>query len=176
MRIIGTDRQISVINCGSRELSVNGEYFSIPFSLGCAVNQLPIFHLTNSHARYEERRQLIPDLEHIPQDEASTDGFDVAALIAQAMDQKEWSAGADEVYKAHVIYPTASYEKLVLLTGWVPYATVTALQEGRAMLQPITLSREVIHIPTNPDCDWKEIDLFQIIAGLIDEGAKLSAV
>lgn len=74
------------------------------------------------------------------------------------------------------MYPTASYRKMVLLTGWVLSTTVTALKEGHEMLEPIQLSREVIDIPTNSDCDWKKIDLFQVIAGLIDEAVMLSAV
>ncbi|KNZ72444.1 hypothetical protein J132_03324 [Termitomyces sp. J132] len=172
---VGVDRQISVDNDGSPEIEVNGESFSIPFSLGCSVNDSPIFHLLDSLARYEERRQLIPDLKYVAQDEVSTDSFDVAALIAQAANQKEWSAGPDGIYKAHVLYPTSTYKKLVLLTGWVSYSTVVALREGHEMLEPITLSREIIDVPCDPHCDWKEIVLFRIIAGLIDESIELSA-
>ena len=101
MRRVGADRQISVHNTGSHKLKVNGESFSIPFLLGCTVNGLPIFHFLNSSARYEERRELIPDLEHVPQDESSTDAFDVAALIAQAGNQKEWTTGPDGIYKVY---------------------------------------------------------------------------
>ncbi|KAG5334234.1 hypothetical protein C0989_003846, partial [Termitomyces sp. Mn162] len=174
MQRVGRDRQVSVVNDGSPKIEVNGESFSIPFHLGCTVNDSPIFHLIDSFARYEERRHLVPDLEHVAQDEVSTDGFDVAALIAQAANQKEWSSGPDGIYKAHVLYPTSTYKKLVLLTGWVPYKTVVALREGHETLEPITLSRELIDVPCDPHCDWNEIVLFQIIAGLIDESTKLS--
>ncbi|KAG5349483.1 hypothetical protein C0989_003527 [Termitomyces sp. Mn162] len=172
---VGIDRQISVVNDGSPKIEVNGESFSIPFHFGCTVNDSPIFHLIDSPARYEERRQLIPDLKYVAQDEVSTDALDVAALIAQAANQKEWSSGSDGIYKAHVLYPTATYKELVLLTGWVPYKTAVALREGHETLEPITLSREIIDVPCDPHCDWKEIVLFQIIAGLIDESTKLSA-
>ncbi|KAG5730226.1 hypothetical protein E4T56_gene11642 [Termitomyces sp. T112] len=176
MQRVARDRQVSVVNDGSPEIEVNGGGFSIPFHLGCSVDDSPIFHLIDSFARYEERRQLVPDLEHVAQDEVSTDALDVAALIAQAANQKEWSSGPDGIYKAHVLYPTSNYKKLVLLTGWVPYKTVIALREGHEMLEPISLSREIIDVPCDPHCDWKKIPLFQIIAGLIDESVKLSAM
>ncbi|KAG5331322.1 hypothetical protein C0989_008191 [Termitomyces sp. Mn162] len=172
---VGVDRQISVVNDGSPEIEVNGESFSIPFHLGCTVNDSPIFHLIDSPARYQERLYLIPDLEYVAQDEVFTDALDVGALIAQAANQKEWSSGPDGIYKAHVLYPTSTYTKLVLLTGWVPYKTVVALREGHETLEPITLSHEIIDVPRDPHCEWEEIVLFKIIAGLIDESIELSA-
>ncbi|KAG6860020.1 hypothetical protein C0995_000422 [Termitomyces sp. Mi166 len=176
MRTVGDDRQISVCNDGTHELEVNGETFAIPFHLGCDIDGIPVFHLTNSFALYEERRQLIPDLVHEPQDEISTDAFDVAALIAQAASQKESSAVHDGIYETHVMYSTSTYKKLVALTGWVPSTTITALKEGYETIEPIILSREVIDVPSETRCDWKEIDLYQIIAGFIDAGARALAL
>ncbi|KAG6872359.1 hypothetical protein C0995_010323 [Termitomyces sp. Mi166 len=198
MRSVGDDRQISVQNHGSRELKVNGESFAIPFHLGCDVDGITVFQLTDSVARYEERRQLIPDLVHEPQDEISTDAFDVAALIAQAASQKESFAAHDGIYEVFLdcfyastfvltlvgFFPPDSchlpylytYKKLVVLTGWVPSTTITALKEGHEMIEPIILSREVIDVPSKTRCDWKEIDLYQIIAGFVDAGARALAL
>ncbi|KAG6860527.1 hypothetical protein C0995_010202 [Termitomyces sp. Mi166 len=155
MRTVGDDRQISVKNHGSRELEVNGESFAIPFHLGCDVDGITVFQLTDSVARYEERRQLIPDLVHEPQDEISTDAFDVAALIAQAASQKKSFAAHDGIYETHVMYPSSTYKK----TGGVD-------------------SREVIDVPSTSKtrCDWTEIDLYRIIAGFIDTGARALAL
>ncbi|KAG6872357.1 hypothetical protein C0995_010321 [Termitomyces sp. Mi166 len=150
--------------------------FAIPFHLGCDIDGIPVFHLTDSFARYEERRQLIPDLVHEPQDEISTDAFDVAALIAQAASQKESFAAHDGIYETHVMYPTSTSKKLVVLTGWVPSTTITALKEGHEMIEPIVLSREVIDVPSETCCDWTEIDLYQIIAGFIDASVRALAL
>ncbi|KAG6860349.1 hypothetical protein C0995_012418 [Termitomyces sp. Mi166 len=176
MRTVGDDRRIFVWNSGTHELEVNGESFAIPFHLGCDVDGIPVSHLTDSFARYEERRQLFPDLVHEPQDEISTDAFDVAALIAQAASQKKSIAAHDGIYETHVMYPTSTYKKLVVLTGWVPSTTITALKEGHETVEPIILSREVIDVPSKTHCDWKEIDLHQIIAGFIDAGARALAL
>ncbi|KAG6898693.1 hypothetical protein C0995_008801 [Termitomyces sp. Mi166 len=155
MRTVGDDRQISVQNHGSRELKVNGESFAIPFHLGCDVDGITVFQLTDSVVRYEERRQLIPDLAASP---------------------KKSFAAHDGIYETHVIYPTSTYKKLVVLTGWVPSTTITALKEGHETIEPIILSREVIDVPSKPRCDWNEIDLYQIIAGFIDAGARALAL
>ncbi|KAG6902202.1 hypothetical protein C0995_003034 [Termitomyces sp. Mi166 len=108
---------------------------------------------------------------------------DVAALIALAacrhnyyfgrppsgyMASTEAAARSREEFTTHIMYPTSTNEEMIILTAKVSKRTFTALRAGDRKLPPIRLRRELIKIDLN--AKWENNELFQVIAGIFDEG------
>ncbi|KAG6842837.1 hypothetical protein H0H93_003244 [Arthromyces matolae] len=61
---------------------------------------------------------------------------------------------------------------MVIITGLVPAATLTALKEGLQTLEPIIINREVIDTTIDVSRS-EESELFKLISTFIDEGVEL---
>ncbi|KAG6828911.1 hypothetical protein H0H87_000437 [Tephrocybe sp. NHM501043] len=150
---------------------INGGDFHIEHTLSLDVNNLTIAHFVNLFTRFTTHQQASKTVvEPIPQQIQSeiVDLLDLTTLIVLTQSQRDAQVlKYDSKYRAHVLYPYESLEKINALTAHVSQGTFLALEAGHQFMEPIEINHNAVSLDLH--MDWGKNKMLQMIIGLIEE-------
>ncbi|KAG6806001.1 hypothetical protein H0H92_013093, partial [Tricholoma furcatifolium] len=173
--IAGSAQNASKVeDSSSGTFKINGFEIRLSSNFGGVVNVAPVFHLVDSYVRHQERRVLNENTPCIRQEEDTINSMHIASLLAIADQQRFYGIlPHDGLYTVHLMYPSATFEKMIILSGLVPADILPALEEGSPQLTtPIRVSRKIVDIRLDKRTEGNE--LLEIIATFVAEGIEAS--